>query len=233
MLASKNGERPLTIAVAKGRMLAPAWEVLRGAGLVEGDPPKDLLLVEPQQPGGPRVLIVRSADVLTYVAAGVAQLGLTGKDGLMERDPGPDVQELADLSIGQCRISLAAPAGDAADLLAPGRGPLRIATGLPNIARAYFQSLGRAVTIIPLRGSVEIAPALGLADGVVDIVETGGTLKRHGLVEVAEIAAITTRLIGNAAALRATTSRQLWPLVERLREAGRQVAARRGRAEEK
>lgn len=224
MLAVNNGERPLTIALAKGRMLQPAWQVLHGAGLVQGEAPKNLLLAEPTVPGGPRVLIVRSSDVLTYVAAGVAQLGFTGKDMLLERNPGAAVQELADLSIGRCRISVAAPEETAAGILEPGNRRLRIATGLPNLAKDHFQRLGRTVDVIRLHGAVEVAPALGLADAVVDIVETGGTLRRHGLVEIAQVTPVTTRLVGNAAALRAISSGALWPLVDKLREAGRRVA---------
>ncbi|MEX2356202.1 MAG: ATP phosphoribosyltransferase [Thermaerobacterales bacterium] len=216
-------ERPLTIAVAKGRLLEPGWEVLKQAGLVKGEPPTDLLVSG--RDARTRLLIARGPDVVTYVAAGVASLGMVGKDVLLEKEPDLIVHELADLHYGRCRISLAVPVERAdAPLSAPGGKPLRVATKFPRLTRDYFQAQGMGVAIVPLHGAVEVAPSLGLADVIVDIVSSGRTLQRHGMVEVATITQVTSRLIGHAGALRSTASETFWPLVTAMEQAGQRVA---------
>ena len=134
---------------------------------------------------------VKPSDVPIYVERGVADIGVAGSDILMEYEP--DVYSLLDLGIGKCRICVAAKAEFEDDY---GR-PLRVATKFKNVASKYYSSLGRTIDIIKLNGSIELAPILGLSDIIVDIVETGTTLKENGLVVKEEIAPISARLIAN------------------------------------
>jgi ATP phosphoribosyltransferase len=143
-------------------------------------------------------LIVRPADVPTYVEHGAADVGIVGKDVLLEQDC--DVYEPLDLGFGACRIAVAAFRGQAArDRLS---SKIRVATKYPKITERYFNQRGVPVEIIKLYGSIELAPIVGLADRIVDLVETGNTLKAHGLVEVECIARSTARLIVNRASLK-------------------------------
>jgi len=140
-----------------------------------------------------RYFWVKPSDVAVYVARGAADVGVAGKDILLEHVP--DVYELLDLKIGRCRMAVAAPAGFRDDP----RRKLRVATKFDRIAREYYASIGRDIDIIHLNGSIELAPLLGLSDVIVDIVETGTTLRENGLKVFAEILPISARLITNKA----------------------------------
>lgn len=154
---------------------------------------------------------VKPSDVPIYVERGVADIGVAGSDILMEY--GPDVYSLLDLGIGKCRICVAAKAEFEDDY---GR-PLRVATKFKNVASKYYGSLGRTIDIIKLNGSIELAPILGLSDVIVDIVETGTTLKENGLVVKEEIAPISARLIANKTSYK-FNSAQITNLQKKLQE---------------
>lgn len=154
---------------------------------------------------------VKPSDVPIYVERGVADIGIAGSDILMEYEP--DVYSLLDLGIGKCRICVAAKAEFEDDY---GR-PLRVATKFKNVASKYYSSLGRTIDIIKLNGSIELAPILGLSDVIVDIVETGTTLKENGLVVKEEIAPISARLIANKTSYK-FNSAQITDLQKKLQE---------------
>ncbi len=189
----------LTIALSKGKLLEPTLKLLRRAGyaspglsaesrrLVYACPGRDMTL-----------LIVRPSDVPTYVEYGAADAGIVGKDVLLEQDC--DVYEPLDLRFGACRISVAALRGRESRTRLSSK--IRVATKYPNIAERYFNRMGIPVEIIKLYGSIELAPVVGLADRIVDLVETGKTLKAHDLTEVEVIARSTARLIVNRASLK-------------------------------
>jgi ATP phosphoribosyltransferase len=159
-------------------------------------------------------LIVRPADVPTYVEHGAADVGVVGKDVLLEQ--GSDVYEPLDLKVGACRISVAALQGQAS----PDRwsSKIRVATKYPNVTERYFNQRGVPVEIVKLYGSIELAPIVGLADRIVDLVETGSTLKAHDLAEVEVITTSTARLIVNRASLKLKHA-PLTALIEQLRKA--------------
>jgi ATP phosphoribosyltransferase len=215
---------PLTIALPKGRLLAPAADLFRRLGwrCDLGNGSRQLLVTETDGANGSgkamRFLLVKPADVPVYVEYGAADLGIVGQDVLWES--GRDVYEPLHLDFGHCRLVLAGtPSQQSRDLrLATG---LRVATKYPRLARAYFQQRGLSVETIPLAGSMELAPLVGLADLVVDVVETGRTLRENGLVELEEITACQAILIVNRVAhrLRLAEIRQL--LADLNRQAGR------------
>jgi ATP phosphoribosyltransferase len=146
------------------------------------------------------IVTMRPSDVPTYVEAGAADLGITGKDVLMEQSE-REVYELADLGYGECKMVLATAAGEdrAAEALRR-LGVVRIATKYPRVAARYFLETGRQAEIVEVKGSVELAPLAGLAEGIVDLTATGGTLRENGLVVREEIARCTARLIANPVA---------------------------------
>ena len=193
----------LTIALNRGRILAEVLPMLKQAGIEPSEDPKSSRkLIFESRTGGHRLVVMRGSDVPTYVEYGAADVGVTGKDTIMEYGGGAYFYERLDLGIGRCRLMTAAPAGSD---LAQGRhvrGPLRVATKFVNVARHYFESQGRQVTLIPLSGAMEIAPLMDLADCIVDIVDTGNTLKANGMEPLEEIATISSRLIVNKAAMR-------------------------------
>ena len=191
---------PLTVALPKGRLLAPVADLFQRLGwrCDLGNGSRQLQITETRESGGSRegvrFLLVKPGDVPVYVEYGAADLGIAGQDVLWES--GRDVYEPLQLGFGRCRLVLAGtPAQQDRDFrLAAG---LRVATKYPRQARAYFQRNGLSVEIIPLTGSIELAPLVGLADLVVDIVETGRTLRENGLVEMEEIATCQAVLIVN------------------------------------
>lgn len=187
----------LTIAIAKGRILTESLPLLAAVGIVpEEDPQISRRLVIGTSRKEIRLLIVRAFDVPTFVEHGAAEAGIAGKDVLMEF-PGDGLYEPLDLGIARCRMVLAAPAG------APtAAARLRVATKYVNTTRAYFEERGQQVEIVRLYGSMEIAPGLGLADRIVDLVDTGRTLRENGLVPLETIANISSRLIVNKAAMK-------------------------------
>lgn len=186
----------LDIALPKGRLGERVVEMLdvHGLGCTELDGNSRKLVLE-NPDAALRFFWVKPADVPIYVERGAADLGVAGKDVLLEHSA--DVYELVDLGIGCCRMCVAGYPG----ALQRG-GTLRVATKFPNIATRYFQSKGRAIDIIKLNGSIELAPIIGLSDVIVDIVETGGTLRENNLEVLEEILPISARLIANKASYR-------------------------------
>lgn len=189
--------RPLTIALNRGRILDECLPLLATAGIVPSEPMADSRkLIFASQCGRAKLVVMRGADVPTYVEYGAADLGITGKDTLLEH-PSAGYYERLDLGIARCRIMTAYPRG-----AEPTRGTLRVATKFVRIAERYFAEQGRQVVTIPLSGAMEIAPLMGLADCIVDIVDTGNTLRANGLVARDVIAHVSARVIVNRAALK-------------------------------
>ncbi|HSF10425.1 MAG TPA: ATP phosphoribosyltransferase [Nitrospirales bacterium] len=189
----------ITIALSKGKLLDPTLELFRQAGYtgyhVRADD-RRLILEFPEH--GHRVLIVRPSDVPAYVEYGAADLGVVGKDVLLEQSP--DVYEPVDLNLGVCRLVVARPNGP--QLVQRMSSKLRVATKYPMITERFFNQQGLPVELIKLYGSIELAPLVGLADRIVDLVETGNTLKANNLVEDEVIAWSSARLIVNRASLK-------------------------------
>jgi ATP phosphoribosyltransferase len=212
--------KPLTIALNRGRILDEFLPLLAGLGIRSREPIKDSRkLVFDSEDGSVRLVVMRGSDVPTYVEYGAADLGVTGKDTLLEHG-GAGFYERLDLGIARCRIMTAAPI-DAPEV----PGVLRVATKFVNIAKRYFAERGRQAEIIRLSGAVEIAPLMGLADCIVDIVDTGSTLHANGLRARDVVAEISTRVIVNRAALK-TRFDAVETLLERLAQA---VGQRGGR----
>jgi ATP phosphoribosyltransferase len=187
----------LTIAVSKGRIFKEALPFLAAAGIVpQEDPATSRKLILPTNHDDVKLIIIRTSDVPTYVEYGAADVGIAGKDVLMEYD-GDGLYEPLDLKIARCRMMLAGPRR--AELVA---GRLRIATKYVNSTRRYFAEQGKQVEIIKLYGSMELAPLVKLADLIVDLVDTGNTLRANGLEPLEHIADISSRLIVNKAAMK-------------------------------
>lgn len=205
----------LTIALPKGRLLEAALAALQEAGVdCRGVSEDSRRLIVDTATAGIRLVVMRPSDVPTYVDYGAADLGITGKDVLLEQLR--DVYELLDLRFGVCRFVLAGPpVGNRNSGSFSGR--LRVATKFPNIAADYFERRGVPAEIIKLNGAVELAPNVGLADMIVDIVSTGQTLAANNLVIIDEIFTTTARLIANRASYRLKAI-ELTPVVEALRE---------------
>lgn len=187
----------ITVALSKGRILAETLPLLRqlGLGPIE-DPSASRRLILETAAADVRLLIVRAQDVPTYVEYGAADLGIAGRDVLMEQN-GDGYYEPLDLGIAKCRLVVAGRPG-----LAPVSGRIRVATKYPVTARAWFTRKGHQVEVIKLYGSMELAPLVGLADRIVDLVDTGNTLRANGLVVLEEMATITSRVIVNRAAMK-------------------------------
>ena len=192
----------LTIALSKGRILEESIPLFAAAGIaLSEDPDKSRKLVLPSTDPRVRFLVIRASDVPTYVSWGAADLGIAGKDVLLEQE-NLALYEPLDLRIGVCRMSVAEPAALAADDRPESWERVRIATKYPQITKRFFQARGIQTEIIKLYGSMELAPLVGLADRIVDLVSTGRTLRENGLVEVEEIMPISSRLVVNPAALK-------------------------------
>ncbi len=203
----------LTIALSKGRIFDETLPLLAAAGIVPTENPEQSrkLIIDTNQPHV-RVVIVRASDVPTYVQYGAADLGIAGKDVLIEHG-GAGLYQPVDLNIAKCRMSVAAPAGfDYAAAVRPG-GRLRVATKYVNMAREHFAARGVHVDLIKLYGSMELAPLAGLADAIVDLISSGATLKANNLVEVEGIMPISARLVVNQAALKVKRD-LLQPVIE-------------------
>jgi len=185
----------LRIALAKGRLWEAAIARFARAGMAPVSDRGRKLLVPSEDPGI-EFLEIKPRDVPIYVESGAADLGITGTDVL--REANPDVLEPLELDFGQCRLVVAAPAGAAYPVLPGGITP-RLATKYPRLAREHFAAQGRAVEIIEVGGSVEVAPLLGLSHWIVDLVDTGSTLKANGLVEQETILLVRATLIANRA----------------------------------
>ncbi len=207
----------LTLALSKGRILDDTLPLLAQAGIrLLDDPARSRKLIFPTSDPALRIVIVRATDVPTYVENGGADLGVAGKDVLMEHGP-CGVYEPLDLRIARCKLMVAGRIDEQTR-----QGRLRIATKFVRITRDWYAERGEQVEIIKLYGSMELAPLLGMADRIVDVVDTGKTLKENGLEPKELIAVISSRLIINKAALRWQHAR-IQPLLERLTAA---VAAR-------
>lgn len=200
----------LTLAIPTGRLFAEAIDLLRRLEILSDAPQERSLLIPGRN--GIRLLIAKPADIPTYVEHGAADAGIVGKDVLLEQER--DVYELVDLGFGACRAVVALPQGQAERRWRPGV-LLRIATKYPRVTSRFFERERRPVEIVALHGSVEVAPRAGLADGIVDLVMTGRTLKDNLLVEVAEVFRSSARFVANQVSLR-TRARALRPLQERV-----------------
>ncbi|WP_432694129.1 ATP phosphoribosyltransferase [Priestia aryabhattai] len=199
----------LTIAMPKGRIFEEAAELLRQADfqlLPEFDDSRKLIVDIPEE--NMRFILAKPMDVTTYVEYGVADLGIAGKDVMLEEER--DVYELLDLNISKCHLAVAGLPNAKKSEIAQ-----KVATKYPNVASTYFREQGEQVEIIKLNGSIELAPLIGLADRIVDIVSTGQTLKENGLVELEHIEDITSRLIVNPVSYRLKDER-IDDLVNRL-----------------
>jgi ATP phosphoribosyltransferase len=183
----------LTIAIPKGRLERETLELLAAAGLRLKEPRDSRRLACHDETGETRFIFVKPADVPVYVEHGIADCGVVGRDVLLESEA--DLLQPLSLDFGTCRIAVAGPAA----VTENGHTMLRVATKYPRIAAQYFGERGQPVEIIELSGSVELAPALGLADCIVDLVETGRTLRENGLTIVEVIAQSVAQLVVNRA----------------------------------
>ena len=209
--------KPLRMALTKGRLEKDTVALLERIGYdCEAVHNKGRKLILPV---GDRleVVLAKAADVITYVELGVCDLGVVGKDTIMEN--GTSFYEVLDLGFGRCKFALAAPKGS--DFFG-GYASRTIATKYPNVARNYFESKAMDIRFIKIEGSVELAPLLGLSDAIVDIVETGTTLKENGLEVVETICDISARLIVNTASLKLRKA-EIEELVAQMEQAKKQA----------
>ncbi len=192
----------ITLALSKGRIFEETLPLLKAAGIeVSEDPEKSRKLIIGTNRPDVRVVLVRASDVPTYVQYGGADLGVTGKDTLIEHG-GSGLYQPLDLRIAKCRMSVATRADfDYANAVKQG-SRIRVATKYTLTARQHFADKGVHVDVVKLYGSMELAPLTGLADAIVDLVSSGNTLKANHLVEVEEIMQISARLVVNQAALK-------------------------------
>jgi ATP phosphoribosyltransferase len=205
----------LTFAVPKGRILDEALPVMARAGVepaAEFHDPKSRSLAFATNRADTRLIRVRAFDVATFVAHGAAQVGIVGSDVIEEFDYA-DLYAPVDLGIGICRLSVARLASDADE--PGGASHLRVATKYPSLTRRYFEAAGVQAECVKLNGAMELAPSLGLARQIVDLVSTGRTLKENGLIETAVLLEISARLIVNRTALK--TDRRVAALVDAFR----------------
>ena len=193
----KVKDKPFVLALPKGRVFDDFIPVLQDTEFALKDDPQNSrkMLLDTKRPEV-KILVIRGWDVPTYITSGAANLGVVGKDILKEKQE-EEFVELADLGIGKCRLSLA---GNENLLL--GSSKLKIATKYPKAATKFMESIGIQAEIIYLHGAQEIAPILGLSDAIIDLVDTGKTLKENGLEEIKFISDISTRLIANKASLK-------------------------------
>ena len=192
-----NETKPLILAIPKGRVYEDFMPLLQDSLFAMKDDPKKSrkMLLDTKNPNV-KILIIRGWDIPTYITSGAADLGIVGKDILLEKEE-EEFVELSDLSLGKCRLSLAGHKG-----VLSGSSRLRIATKYPKSSTKYMNSIGIQAEVIYLNGAQEIAPILGLSDAIIDLVDTGKTLKENGLEELDVIADISTRLIANKASIK-------------------------------
>ena len=196
----------LVIALTKGRILEEVLPLFEQAGIV---PAEDIFssrkLIFATSLDNVKLMIIRGSDVPTYVEFGSADMGVVGKDLILEYG-GEGFYEPLDLKLATCRLMTAAPKGADLDSLQQSRSRLRVATKFINIARRYFAEQGRQIELIKLNGALELAPSLGLADAIVDIVDSGKTLKANGLEPLELITDVSSRVIVNKASLKIKNS---------------------------
>ncbi len=220
-------KRPLTMALSKGRIFEETLPLLEAAGVQVTENPEQSrkLIIETSDPNL-RLIIVRASDVPTYVEYGAADLGIAGKDVLIEHaanHPGGLYQPI-DLNIAKCRLAVAVKNGFDYSAAVKQGARLRVATKYTEAAREHFAAKGVYVDLIKLYGSMELAPLVGLADAIVDLVSTGNTLKANNLVAVEDIMPISSRLVVNRAALK-TRQPELQPLLDAFERASRRAVA--------
>jgi ATP phosphoribosyltransferase len=209
----------ITLALAKGRIYEETLPLLAAAGIRTADDADPRSLIVASQRNDLRLILVRAADVPTYVQYGAADLGVAGRDLLAEHG-GQGLYQPLDLGIARCRMVVAVPDGfDYAGAVRQG-ARLRVATKYLRTAREHFAAKGMHVDLIRLYGSMELAPLVGLADAIVDLVDTGNTLRANGLREVEDILPVSSRLIVNPASLKLKRE-AIAPLIEALRGAAR------------
>jgi ATP phosphoribosyltransferase len=214
----------ITLALSKGRIFDESIALLDSVGVrVLDDPDTSRKLILATNQADLRVLLVRATDVPTYVEYGGAEMGVTGRDVLIEHG-GSGLYQPLDLRIARCHMAVAAPAGFDYAAAARRGGRLTVATKYPTIARSFFAGKGVHVDLIKLYGSMELAPLTGLADAIVDLVSTGKTLKANRLVEVEHVMEISSRLVVNQAALKLKTA-PIRRLIEAFRTAAEAPAA--------
>ena len=190
--------RPIRIAITKGRLEKDAIALFKRMRLDCSElENKGRRLILPL--GEYEAVLAKAADVITYVEHGACDIGVAGKDTIAENGGGSGFYEVSDLGIGVCRFALAGPRG--VDFYA-GLAAKRIATKYPGVAKAFFHAKGMDVQIVKIEGSVELAPLLGLADAIVDIVETGSTLRENGLEVIEDIMPVSARVIVNMASMK-------------------------------
>ncbi|MBQ8159558.1 MAG: ATP phosphoribosyltransferase [Clostridia bacterium] len=209
-----NEQQVITMALAKGRLAEKTFDLLEKMGLDctgPRNPGRQLVIEDPAS--AMRYILVKPSDVATYVDHGVADLGVVGKDSLLEA--GRPLYELLDLGFGACRLCVAGyPRGEEPSV---SHATFRVATKYPNIARSYFSSQGRTIEIIELHGSVELGPVIGLSDVILDIVESGATLRANGLEVLEEVCPCSARLVCNRVSLK-TKRERIRSLVDGLAE---------------
>ncbi len=204
----------IKIALSKGRIFKETLPLLAAADIVPAeDPESSRKLILDTNHEDIKLLIIRATDVPTYVQFGAADLGVAGKDVLMEHG-GEGLYEPVDLNIAKCRLMTAGLVGQSK----PVNGRLRIATKFVNVARQYFESRGEQVEVIKLYGSMELGPIVGLADLIVDVVDTGNTLKANGLEPRDHIADISSRLVVNRASMK-MKHQQISNIIDNIRAA--------------
>ena len=209
----------ITLALAKGRIYEETLPLLAAAGIRTAEDADPRSLIVASQRSDLRLILVRAADVPTYVQYGAADLGVAGRDLLAEHG-GQGLYQPLDLGIARCRMVVAVPDGfDYAGAVRQG-ARLRVATKYIRTAREHFAAKGMHVDLIHLYGSMELAPLVGLADAIVDLVDTGNTLRANGLREVEDILPVSSRLIVNPASLKLKRE-AIAPLIEALRQAAR------------
>ncbi|MBP8035780.1 MAG: hypothetical protein RLY91_2042 [Pseudomonadota bacterium] len=222
-MSSQALARPLTMALSKGRIFEETLPLLEAAGIrVSENPEQSRKLIIATSDPNLRLIIVRASDVPTYVEYGAADLGIAGKDVLIEhaaQHPGGLYQPI-DLNIAKCRLAVAVRNGFDYSAAVHQGARLRVATKYTQAAREHFAAKGVYVDLIKLYGSMELAPLVGLADAIVDLVSTGNTLKANDLVAVEDIMPISSRLVVNRAALK-TRHAQLQPLLDAFERASR------------
>ena len=193
----------ITFALAKGRLAEQAFTLLEQLGIdcsEPRNPGRQLVLWD--KASNVRFILVKPSDVPTYVDHGVADIGVVGKDTLLEA--GRPLYEVLDLGFGKCRLCIA---GYAAQQPSATRATFRVATKYPNIARSYYDSKGQTIEIIELHGSVELGPVIGLSDVILDIVESGSTLRANGLTVLETICECSARLVVNRVSMKTKQAR--------------------------
>ncbi len=204
----------ITIALSKGRIFKETLPLLAAADIVPADDPeKSRKLILDTNHDDIKLLIIRATDVPTYVQFGAADLGVAGKDVLMEHG-GEGLYEPLDLKIARCKLMTAGLVNPRPRI----NGHLRVATKFTRVAKRYFASRGEQVELIKLYGSMELGPVVGLSDLIVDVVDTGNTLKANGLIPVDHIADISSRLVVNKASMK-MKHRRIATIIEQVRQA--------------